>query len=340
VILFALLGNGVAASLAGMVNNLIQVDNAYSFEIPFEHQPAETYEELSDFVKKIDRGKGIIVLYDMKFLSAFFESISLETGIEIRAVEFPVTLMGIEWARKAAVAADVDALYQNIINTLSTVQKPLPRVIVTLCTTGKGGAQELKKYIEKYGDVPNMEIISLSMADHEQLRDQLHTLQKTKIIHCIVSIQDPQLFGIPFIPISDILGSDPSALPEILKFKNHEKSRINFDQVFRYLGEQLEYADVAKLQRFLPPVIEQIDRDIMHMSLDTEVGLLMHIACSINRLAAKEPVPKNIHKERIIETNMDCYKKILRVLKPLEHAFGVIFPDDEITNIIMIIHKL
>ena len=340
VILFALLGNGVAASLADMVNNLIQVDNAYSFEIPFEHQPSETYEELSDFIKKIDRGKGIVVLYDMKFLNAFFESISLETGIEIRAVEFPVTLMGIEWARKAAVASDVDALYQNIINSLTTIQKPLPRVIVTLCTTGEGGAQELKKYIEKYGDVPNMEIISLSMADHEQLRDQLYTLQKTKIIHCIVSIQDPQLFGIPFIPISDVLGADPSALPGILRFKNREKSRINFDQVFRYLGEQLEYVEVANLQRLLPPVIEQIDRDIMHMSLDTEIGLLMHIACSINRLAGKEPIPKNIHKDQIIETNIESYKKMLRTLKPLEHAFGIIFPDDEITNIIMIIHKL
>jgi len=340
VILFALLGSGVAASLADMINHLIQFDNAYSFEIPFEHQPSETYEALSDYIKKIDRGKGIIAFYDMKFLNTFFESISLETGIEVRAVEFPVTLMGIEWARRAAVANDVDALYQNVISSLPFYKKPFERVIVTLCTTGEGGAQELKKYIEKYGDVPNMEIISLSIADREQLRDQLQMMQKTAIVHCIVSIEDPKLFGIPFIPISDVLGADPSALPEILRFKNHEKSRIDFNEVFRYLDEQLEYADVKKLQRMLPPVIEQIDRDILHMSLDTEIGLLMHIACCINRILAKEAIPQNIHKDQIIKTHTDHYKNILRIIKPLEHAFGIIFPDDEIANIIMIINKL
>lgn len=340
VILFALLGSGVAASLAGMIHQLIQFDNTFFFEIPFEHQAAETYEALSACVKKIDRGKGILVLYDMKFLNAFFESIALETGIEIRTVEFPVTLIGIEWARRAAVTNDIDALYQNVMKSLPSYKKPFKRVIVTLCTTGEGGAQELKKYIEKYGDVHDMQIISLSMTDQEQLRNQLQALQTTAIIHCIVSVYDPKLFGIPFIPISDVLGSDPSALPEILRFKNHEKSRIDFDEVFHYLDEQLEYADVKKLKRLLPPVIEQIDRDVFHMSLDTEIGLLMHIACCINRILAKEAIPQNIHKGQIIKTHPDCYKKILRIIKPLEHAFGIIFPDDEIANIIMIINKL
>ncbi|MHB8805968.1 MAG: PRD domain-containing protein [Anaerolineaceae bacterium] len=340
VILFALLGSGVAASLAGMIKHLIQFDNTFFFEIPFEHQPSETYTALSDYVKKIDRGKGVIALYDMEFLNAFFGSISLETGIEIRTVEFPVTLIGIEWARRAAVANDVDILYQNVMKNLPSYRKPLNRVIVTLCTTGEGSAQELKKYIEKYGNVHDMQIISLSMTDREQLRDQLQALQTTAIIHCIVSVHDPKLFGIPFIPISDVLGADPSALPEILRLKNHEKSRIDFNEVFRYLDEQLEYADVKKLQRVLPPVIEQIDKDVLHMSLDTEIGLLMHIACCINRILAKETIPQNIHKGQIIKTHPDCYKKILRIIKPLEHAFGIIFPDDEIANIIMIINKL
>lgn len=340
VILFALLGSDVASSLAGMVKQLIQSDNTYFFEIPFEHHPSETYEALSNYIKKIDRGKGVVALYDMEFLKDFFESISLETGIEIRTVEFPITLVGIELARRATVANDVDSLYQNLMQNLHGYTRSFKRVIVTLCTTGEGGAQELKKYIEKYGEVHEMEILSLPMLDQEQLRDQLQSIQTTSIIHCIVGINDPQLLGIPFIPISDVLGADPTALPEILRFKNREKSRIDFNEVFRYLGEQLEFVDVKKLQRMLPLVIEQIDKEVLHMSIDTEIGLLMHVACGINRILAKEVLPRNIHKEQILQTYGDCYKQLLRIIKPLERAFDIIIPDDELANIIMIINKL
>ncbi len=340
VILFTLLGNGVAASLADMVHQLIQYDNTYFFEIPFEHKPSETYQALSDFIKRIDRDKGVLVLYDMDFLRNFFESISIETGIEIRSVEFPITLLGIEWARRAATSNDVNTLYQNAIKSLQGYMKIYKRVIVTLCTTGEGGAQELKKYIEKYGEVNDMEIVSLAMIDPEQLRDQLQTLQATSLIHCIVGTSDPKLFGIPFIPISDVLGSDPSALPEILRFKNHEKSRIDFDKVFYYLGEQLEHVETKKLQRILPPVIDQINNDIVHMSLETEMGLLIHMACSINRILAKEITPKNIYKEQILKEQTDCYKKLIRIIKPLEHSYNIIFPDDELATIITIIKKL
>ena len=76
------------------------------------------------------------------------------------------------------------------------------------------------------------------------------------------------------------------------------------------------------------------------MSIDTEVGLLMHLACSINRIVAKEPIPRNLHKDEIIHDNEDCYKKLLKVMKPLERSFGIIFTDDEMANLITIINKL
>ena len=118
VVLFALLGSNVAASLSGMVKQLIQNDNTFFFQIPFEHNSSETYKALSSYVKKIDRGKGIIALYDLRFMKDFFESISLETGIKIRTVEFPITLVGIELARRATMADDIDVIYQNVVQNL------------------------------------------------------------------------------------------------------------------------------------------------------------------------------------------------------------------------------
>ena len=139
VILIALLGNGVAASMADTINQIVKQNNTFSFEVPFEHQPAETYKSLYDYAKKIDQGKGIVALYDMEFLCAFFETIEAETSIEIRTVQLPMSMVGIECARKAAVADNVDNLYQSIVNGLQQYGKPMERIIVTLCTTGEGG---------------------------------------------------------------------------------------------------------------------------------------------------------------------------------------------------------
>lgn len=340
VLLFAMLGNGVASSLANTVNQLVKRENTYFFEVPLEHSPIETYKTLSDYIQRIDHGKGLIAFYDMDFLKQIFETIEVENGIEIRTVQFPIAMMGIEWARKAAIADDVDTLYQSIVSNIQQYNKPLERVIVTLCTTGEGGAQELKKYIEQHGEIREMKVVPLSMTDHEQLRESLRNLQEQAVIHCIVGTYDPKLFGIPFIPISDVLSSDPCELPEVLRFKNREKNRINFDEVFNYLGEQLENVDIKKLRKVLPPLIDQINCEITRMSIDTEIGLLMHIACSINRIIGKEAIPQNLRKEQIIQANDNCYKKLLKILKPLERSFNLILSDDEMANIIVIINKL
>ena len=340
VILYACLGDGVAASLSETINQVVLQNNVFAFEIPFELEPVEIYKSLRDYIKKIDRGKGIVVLYDLEFLDNYLETIELETGIKIRSFFMPITSVGIEWARKAALANNVDTLYQIIVNNQNVYKKPLERVIVTLCTTGMGGAQELKRYIEQYGDIQEMKVIPLAIYDWGQLRSQLQDLQKEAVIYCIVGTRDPKMFGIPFFPINEILNGDPESLPEILRFKNREKERINYGEIYKYLDEQLEFVNNKKLRRYLPVVIEQINTEISRMSLDTEIGLLMHIACCINRLAGNKPIPQNLHREQIITSNSESYKKLIKVLKPVERAFKIIFTDDEIANMITIIKQL
>jgi transcriptional antiterminator len=47
-----------------------------------------------------------------------------------------------------------------------------------------------------------------------------------------------------------------------------------------------------------------------------------------------------MRKEQILNSYDAVYKKILQILKPLERTFDVIFTDDELANLIMIIKKL
>ncbi|HRX58343.1 MAG TPA: PRD domain-containing protein [Eubacteriales bacterium] len=341
VMLFALHGAGVATSLSACINAVVGGGNTFALDIPFEQDTEQTYAALKDCIGRIHCGDGgIVALYDMDFLERLLDTAALETGVQIRTIAFPVTLFGIECARKAALAQDADALYPFVMQSLDFYRKPLPRAIITLCTTGAGGAQELKSYIERYGGSGGTEVVALACADRERLKTELAALQKRVFPVCIVGTHDPRLFGIPFIPVGDVLGCDRSVLPEVLRGKNREKQRIDADQVFDYLDEQFEFADTKKLRRLLPAIVERFNTSITPMSIDTEVGLLMHIACSVNRLCSGAATPQNLRKEEIIDAYGAAYAALRRELRPLEKAFHIIFPDDELANILMIQYKL
>jgi len=341
VILFALHGAGVATSLSACINAVVGGDNTFALDIPFEQDAEETYAALKECIGRIHRGDGgIVALYDMNFLERLLDTAALETGVQVRAIAFPVTLFGIECSRRAALAQDADALFSIVTQNLELYRKPLPRAIVTLCTTGAGGAQELKSYIERYGGQDGTEVVALASADRERLKTELSALQKRVFPVCIVGTYDPKLFGIPFVPVGDVLGCDTSMLPEVLRGKNREKQRINTQQVFDYLDEQFEFADTKKLRRLLPAIVEHFNSSIAPMSIDTEIGLLMHIACSVNRLCSGAATPQNLRREEIIGQHGEAYATLRKKLKPLEKAFRIIFPDDELANILMIQYKL
>ena len=214
------------------------------------------------------------------------------------------------------------------------------KYIVTLCTTGKGGAEELKRYIEKYGQLEDTEVIPMSVTDKELLRDNLKRLMTTGVVQCIVGTYDPGMFAIPFLPISEVFGARKESLPRLLRLEKEAKAKIDYDAMFAYLGEQLTHTDIEKLRKILPDIMKEINAALMELSLDAEAGLLIHISCCIDRLLAKQEVATNPRKAAILLQYDKEFKKLLKIVKPLEKTFHVIINDDEIANILTIIYQL
>jgi transcriptional regulatory protein LevR len=340
VVLFAFYGSGVADSIAKTILSLTELENVFAFELSFEKEPEEIYASLKQYISKIERGKGVIVVYDGNFLSEMLLSIEEELKIVIRQLPIPVITIGVELARKAAINENVDTTFQSVIKGIYTYNTDLKRTIVTLCTTGKGGAEELKKYIERYGQVENTEIHCLAILDRDRLREELVKIMNQSYIQCIVGTYDPELFAIPFISIDEVFSTPKDKLPLLLKLNRVEKQDINYEEVYSYLDEQLEHTNVSKLKKMLPVFISGVNEKICEMSLDSEVGLFIHTACLIDLLRSNISAPENIHREDIIEKYNWQFKELLKLLKPLEKAFDVIFNDDEAANILTIIYKL
>lgn len=339
VILFSFYGEGIAAEIVKTVKDITKQDNVYAFEIPFGKQTEEIYDELCLEIQRIHQGKGVFVVYDSKYMEDMLLSLGDELGIEIRQLRIPITTVGIELARKSLTEQNVDRLYQEAVNRLNYPGVKQKRFIVTLCSTGKGGAEELKKYIEEHGQLQDTEVIAVGIVDRATVKEEFRRIMKRGTIQCVVGTFNPNIFSIPFISISEVFGVPKDRVPSVLKMEKRAKQNIDYEAMFQYLGEQFKYTNMSKLRKLLPVAIKGINEGIKELSLDTEVGLLVHIACCVERLQGGEPTVKNIRKNEILKRHHHQLGTILKILKPLEKGFGVIIDDDEVANIFTIIFQ-
>ena len=344
VVLIAMHGSQTASSLAQVVNTLVKADNAYGFDMSLDSEPKEIYEELKEFVVRINQGKGVIIIYDMGSFKNMFITIAEETGIEIRLMYMPITLLGIEASRRTSLDEDLDSVYHQLL--LSTrdlftneYQEYKSPVIITLCNTGEGGATELKKYIELHTS-KQREIIPLAISDRKQLVDKIKEILELHRIHCFVGTYNPNLFGIPFISIKEIFECNPNRIDNLLDFNPVHTNGIDMEAIYEYLDESLEYVDIQKIRKLLPPLLDSLEEVSNNLTLDQKLGLFVHIACNINRACTKEATPINIKKNQIFMKYEQLTKEIAKCFKPIEKSFDIIITDDEIANIICIIKKL
>jgi transcriptional regulatory protein LevR len=345
VLLFAMHGHQTASSLATVVNTLVQADNTYGFDMSLDSEPMESYGHLKEMIQRIHQGKGIIVIYDMGSFKDMLLNIAKETGIEIRQLYMPITLLGIDAARRSMLDEDIDNTYHHLLQNIQQIYaqeeyKFKAPIFVTLCATGEGGALELKKYIERYSTKPR-EVIPLAISDRKVLVEKVKELLEVYSIKSFIGTYNPNLFGIPYISIQDVFECPPEKIDQLLEFNPIGDKGLDMEAIYDYLDDSLEYVDIQKIRKYLPNLLDSIENVSNEtLDMDQKLGLFIHIASSINRSLSKETSPVNRKREQIFAKYEPLTKELVRLLKPIERSFGIIVNDDEIANIVCIIKKL
>lgn len=345
VLLYCMHGHQTASSLATVVNTLVQADNTYGFDMSLDSDPLESYGQLKDLIIRIHQGKGIIVIYDMGSFKDMLINISKETGIEIRQLYLPITLLGIDAARRSMLDEDIDNTYHHLLQNIQQIYaqeeyKYKEPIYITLCATGEGGAAELKKVIERYSTKPRI-IIPLAISDRKLLVEKVKDLLEVYSIKSFVGTYNPNLFGIPFLSIQDVFECPPDKIDQLLEFNPIGEKGLDMEEIYAYLDDSLEYVDIQKVRKYLPNLLDSIETVSNEtLDLDQKLGLFIHIASSINRSLSKESSPINRKREQIFAKYEFLTKELVRLFKPIERSFGIIINDDEIANIVCIIKKL
>lgn len=341
VLLYIMHGNGTAASLRDVTNSLTHCHNAYSYDLLLDKSSKLAMEELRILITEIDRGCGVLVIYDMGSIKTMIETIAEDIDVKIRYMNIPVTLIGIDVARKCSMETDLDYVYHmaNLeINNMKRMEEKHNEIIITLCHTGEGGAVQLKRYIDQYSKL-SMKTIALSISARSDLLKEVMALQKTYHIHAFVGTYDPRLLGIPFISIAKIFENGKDDLDRILMFEPIQSHTFDYSDVYKYLEEQLKYVSIPKLKTVLPDILDEFG--VMYeLDEDQRVGLFMHLACLIERLLDGDSIVKNSEKNKIITVFEEDYKAISKIVTSLEKTFKIIIDDNELATIIMIIKRI
>lgn len=341
VVLYIMHGASTASSLCDVTNSLTHCYNAYSYDLALDIQSKQAMEEIKHLILKINQGQGVLIIYDMGSIKTMVEAIAEEIDVKLRYMNIPITLIGIDVARKCSMETDLDYIYHmaNLeVKNMYNIEEKRNDIIITLCHTGEGGAIQLKHYIDQYSKL-GMKTIALSISARGDLLKEVMSLQKTYRIHAFVGTYDPRLFGVPFIPISKIFEKDKDVLDRILMFEPIESRSYDYTEVYSYLEEQLKYVSIPKLKMVLPDIIDELSF-LYPLTEDQRMGLFMHLACLVERLQDGAKVVKNNEKNKILASFEEDYKAITKIVSSLEKTFKVIIDDNEIATLIMIIKKI
>ena len=349
VVLVAMHGDSTASSMADVVNSLAGSSNTYAYDMPLDKDMQQAYDDLKATVQELDRGQGILLLYDMGSLRTMAEIITKETGVPIRTVALPGTLIAVDCARKAYSCASLDELQEDAMESCrdfyTQIAEPAGRahnskVIITLCMTGEGGAVQMKHYLEKNTAMSDIDIIPLSVDDRKALLNEINHLKESHEIVCVIGTYDPGLYNIPFISVVQLFETPVDKLDILLTMPDEERTKVNYEMIYSYLSEQMTGFDTKKLRRCLPKAMAQLKKAVQGLTQDQELGLFLHISCAIDRIQKGESMPEKTNRQAIIGRNKRLYNDLREILQGVEETFDIRFSDDELAYIIGIVKKL
>lgn len=319
VLLIAMHGKNVASSLTGVVKQMSNSDSVYSYDLLLEKKMQMAYEEMKSLIEKINRGKGVLLIYDMGSVKIMGKLISKETGIDIRFIAAPSTMIALETVKKMSSNDDLDDImseleqsYQHYFPSIveNYHRQKKKNVIITLCMNGEGGAIQIKKYLEDSLELQDIDIVPLSMNNHKELLFKINELRKSYNILCTMGSFDPQLYGIKFISVTQLFNTPLDKLSLLISSSNQDiviKKKIKYSLIFKNIEKQAPNIDIDILKKVLPEFIQELDCQYQ-LSYDKKIGLIMHLSGVICSLVDNAPIPKKYNYKNIISTHKKTYE--------------------------------
>ena len=346
-VIVAMHGDSAAKSIADVANRLLGENYAIGYDMPLEQNPEVALKNITKLVEKANQNKGVILLVDMGSLVLFGDMIHESTKIPVKTIAMVSTAIVLEATRKALLKASLDEVYEACFqisphyertytenfNTDAEIKK---NIIITACITGKGTAVRLKSIAEEKFDLEqkNIDVITMEINDKLKFNEKLKKIKKEKNLISVISSFEPEDRDFLYISTSEIFKKE-----KLSTLKDRIENMIVISNMKEVIEENVKIDALTYIHSFKELYISLLKNDI-EINENILVGLMLHLACAIERTQNGTVIADLKYKEEFICANNYKYETIKTLLATVEKAFKISFGAQEYVNITKIIYSI
>lgn len=348
-------GDSTATSMVNFAKKLFDMDNIVGVDMPFESTSKEI---LNYTIKKVidaDEGKGVLLLVDMGSLNNLAETIAKQCNVKVKSISMVSTPIVLEAVRKSLLTEnDLEAIYSYLIEdvkrytniTMNSTDDYKEKVIVTICSTGKGTAEKLKDLVEEHLidlEADKIKVIPLELSN---LNKTLNKLSNEKNVLALVGVAQPNVNNIPFIPLEKLIdGTGKNIIRNIVEGKtnfNFSKNEIyddkNLETVCKdTINEFTTFLNSDKMYPLLIDFVEKIE-EITAVSYDNffKMRIMIHVACAVERVLLNNQLKYEGDYSILNKQYISITKEAAQII---EKSIAITLTDDEIYYIVNILES-
>lgn len=330
-------GVSTATSMADAVNSLLGTKNVVGINAPIEEKPENILGKTIDYIKKNEIKSDILFLVDMGSLTTFGQEIENTFNIKTRTIPLVSTLHALEATRKSMMGYSLDEIYRETLevnslyeeNALEHKQEKEEKrlAIVTVCTTGEGGAKTLKKLLERNltFDKKLLDIVPINLVGKESIYERIEKLGVKYEIICFVSPFELEVKSPQFMLDQIIDGQSTSDMQKIIDV---EETYLKMEDT---IENTLKNSDGRTVLKYIKKFIKNIEEELKtNISTNILIGITLHIAAMIDMSIEKKTIIEFEGKDKYIKDNLNLYKVVKNAFMPINTKYSINASEEEI----------
>ncbi|EKN9683918.1 sigma-54-dependent transcriptional regulator [Salmonella enterica] len=337
-------GYSTASSIAGVANRLIGEKIYHAMDMPMEVAFSDVSRAIVDYLQHTDTRAGVMVLIDMGYTKEIADALLSVIHGPLVVVDNVTTRLALNVASEIALQKNIEQIAEEIVplnqsrwDVFWPAQKKARALLVT-CITGIGTAFKFKNLMEKSQLTDfDINIIACEYTGLKNSRMAASLLNQYEVI-AVVGTIDPQLAGVPWVGIEELLGEQGYAhLSQLLSGYLNDKqiALINKNMVREFslhnVVNSLTILNANKTIGHIETIIAEWQNTLgFSFNNNLIISLYVHLSCMIERLVMRNEITHYKNMTEFNERHGEFIAMVNHSFQRLKILYNVALPVAEI----------
>ncbi|MCP0887429.1 sigma 54-interacting transcriptional regulator [Ligilactobacillus sp. WILCCON 0076] len=319
-------GNSTASSMVKVATDLLGNANIGALDMPLTVSPNEILRQMAEMIAKLNQGKGVLLLVDMGSLGMMTQQLRKLTGVKLKTLANVTTAVVLDVLRKISyVDMDLDSIYNSVQQDLAQLVNNQVRtakgtkVILSICMSGSGTAQRLKKIIQKIiAQIVSEEVIEVKTVSILKMTEIIPKIAKEYEIIAAVGTKRPSI-AVPYVSLEELIAdSGEKRLISIItqqpepKQLTQEQNIVVTSMCEDVLRKHLVYLNPDVICSLLQNWIQQLQLQLnSDFSNSQQIKCIIHTAFAIERCLRNNPMAYTEEPSAKVQQIMPTVKESL-----------------------------